>query len=163
MELAQEPLSSESHSRMETPHAVRRFSGQIALPAEDQWPGNEGPFYHSRGIHPNEVEPMPENAPQMANAMLEALAHHNCRQSEARDRQEYQRQQDNTESLMADFPSPMLVDQDEPTDLEGLGTTVAPQPSSSMTTVPSPSSSTTLALAKKKISIEEYNHRKAVE
>ena len=57
---------------------------------EDQQPGNEGLFYHSRGIHPNEVEPTLENAPLVANAMLEALAHHNHRQSEAQDCQEYQ-------------------------------------------------------------------------
>ena len=117
---------------------------------EDQQPGNEGPFYHSRGIHPNEVKPMPENAPQVANAMLEALAHHNRRQSEARDRQEYQWQQDNTESPLANFPSPMPVDQDEPTDLEGLeGATMAPQPSSSATTAPSLSSSAKSVPAKK--------------
>ena len=86
--------------------------------------------------------------------MLEALAHHNHQQSEARDHQEYQRQQDNTESPMADFPSPMPVDWDEPTDLEGLeGATVVPPPSSSATSVP----------AKKKISIEQYNHHKAAE
>ena len=131
---------------------------------EDQQPGNEGPFYRSRGICPNEVKPTPENAPQVANAMLEALAHHNCWQSEARDRQEYQQQQDNTESPMADFPSPMPVDWDEPMDLEGLeGATAALQPSSSATMVPPPSSSATLAPAKKKISIEEYNCHKAVE
>ena len=131
---------------------------------EDQRPGNEGLFYCSRGICPNEVEPTPENAPQVANTMLEALAHHNHWQSEARDRQEYQRQQDNTESPMADFPSPTPVDQDEPTDLGGLeGATVALQLSSSATTVPPLSSSATLAPAKKKISIEEYNRCKAVE
>ena len=97
--------------------------------------------------------------------MLEALAHHNCQQSEARDHREYQRQQDNTESLMADFPSPTPVDQDEPTDLEGLeGATVAPQPSRSATMAPPPSSSATSVPAKKKIiSIEEYNHCKAAE
>ena len=95
--------------------------------------------------------------------MLEALACHNCRQSEARDHQEYQRQQDNTESLMADFPSPMPIDRDEPMDLEGLeGATVAPQ--SSNPTASPPSSSATSAPAKKKvISIEEYNRRKAAE
>ena len=97
--------------------------------------------------------------------MLEALAHHNHQQSEARDCQEYQQQQDNTESPMADFPSPMPVDQDEPMDLEGLeGATVALQPSSPATTAPPLSSSTTLAPAKKKvISIEEYNRCKALE
>ena len=97
--------------------------------------------------------------------MLEALAHHNCSQSEARDRQEYQWQQDNTESLKADFPSPMPVDQDEPMDLEGLeGATAALQPSSPTTMVPSPSSSTTSVPTKNKvISIEEYNCHKAAE
>ena len=132
---------------------------------EDEWPSNEGPFYCSRGIHPNEIEPTPENAPQVANAMLEALAHHNCQQSEARDCQEYQQQQDNTKSPMADFPSPMPIDWDEPMDLEGLeGTTAAPQSSNPATTVPPPSSSATLAPARKKvISIEEYKHCKAVE
>ena len=131
---------------------------------EDQWPSNKGPFYCSRGIRPNEVEPTPENAPLVANARLEALAHHNHWQSEARDHQEYQRQQDNTESPMADFPSPMPVDQDEPMEWEGLeGATVAPSPSSSATTVPPPSTSATSAPAKKKISIQEYNCCKAVE
>ena len=96
--------------------------------------------------------------------MLQALAHHNRQQSEARDHQEYQQQQDNTESPMADFPSPTPVDQDEPTDLEGLeGATVALQLSSSATTAPPPSSSATSVPAKKKISIEEYNRCKAVE
>ena len=100
----------------------------------------------------------------MANAMLEVLAHHNRQQSEARDRQEYQRQQDNSESPMADFPSPTPVDRDEPTDLEGLeGTTTAPSPSSSATMVPPPSSSAVPAPVKKKISIQEYNSRKAAE
>ena len=132
---------------------------------EDEQPGNEGPFYRSRGIHHNEIEPTPENAPKVANTMLKALAHHNRQQSEARDCQEYQRQQDNTESPMADFPSPMPVDQDKPMDLEGLeGATAALQSSSPTTTAPPPSSSATLVPAKKKvISIEEYNHCKAAE
>ena len=131
---------------------------------EDEPPSNEGPFYCSRGICPNEVEPTLENAPQVANTMLEALAHHNRQQSEARDHQEYQRQQDNTESPMADFPSPMPVDQDKPMDLEGLeGTTMAPSPSSSATTVPPLSGSTAPVPTKKKISIQEYNCRKAPE
>ena len=97
--------------------------------------------------------------------MQEALAHHNRWQSEARDHQEYQRQQDNTESPMADFPSPTPVDRDEPMDLEGLeGAMVAPQLSSSATTVPPPSSSATSVPVKKKIiSIEEYNCCKAAE
>ena len=97
--------------------------------------------------------------------MLEALAHHNHQQSEARDCQEYQQQQDNTESPMADFPSPMPIDRDEPMDLEGLeGATAAPQSSNPATTVPPPSSSATSVPAKKKvISIEEYNCHKAAE
>ena len=97
--------------------------------------------------------------------MLEALAHHNHHQSEARDYQEYQWQQDNTKSLMADFPSPMLIDRDEPMDLEGLeGTTVALQSSNPTTTAPPLSSSATSVPAKKKvISIEEYNCCKAAE
>ena len=131
---------------------------------EDQWPSNEGPFYYSRDICPNEVEPTPENAPHVANAMLEVLAHHNRRQSKARDWQEYQQHQDNTESPMADFPSPTPVDQDEPMNLEGLeGATIAPPPSSSTTTAPSPSSSAMSVPAKKKISIQEYNCHKAAE
>ena len=96
--------------------------------------------------------------------MLEALACHNLWQLEARDHQEYQQQQDNTESLMADFPSPTPVDWDEPTDLEGLeGAMAAPLLSSSATTVPPPSRSAAVAPVKKKISIEEYNRRKAAE
>ena len=131
----------------------------------DGQPGNEGPFYHSRGIHPCEIEPVLENTPQVANAMLEALAQHNRQQSEARDCQEYQRQQDITESPMADFPSPTSIDRDEPTDLEGLeGATVAPQSSSPAITAHPPSSSTASVPAKKKaISIEEYSLRKAAE
>ena len=90
----------------------------------------------------------------MPNTMLEALAHHNHRQTEARDHQEYQPQQDNTESPIADFPSPTPVDRDEPMNLDGLeGATTAPPLSGSATSVP----------PKKKISIQEYNHHKAAE
>ena len=66
---------------------------------------------------------------------------------------------------MADFPSPMPIDQDEPMDLEGLeGTAVALQSSNPTTMAPPLSSSTTSAPAKKKvILIEEYNHHKATE
>ena len=160
MELAQEPLSSGSHGGMETSAAAQGSLDRLPFLHfyEDQQPGNEGPFYCSRGIHPNEIEPTLENAHQVANAMLEALAHHNRWQSEARDCQEYQWQQDNTESPMVDFPSPMPVDWDEPKDLEGLkSATAALQLSSSTTMVPSPSSSATSAPVKKKIiSIEEY-------
>ena len=93
---------------------------------KDQWPSNEGPFYCNRGICP-EIEPTPEDAPHVANTMLEALACHNCWQTEARDHQEYQWWQDNTESPITNFPSPTLVDQEEPTDLGGLeGATTVP-------------------------------------
>ena len=145
----------------------RGFLDRLPFPHsyEDERPGNEGPFYCRKGICPHEMEPTLENTPQVANAMLEALARHNCQQSEARDHQEYQQQQDNTESPMADFPLPTPIDWNEPTDLEGLeGTTVALQSASPATTASPPSSSATLAPVKKKaISIEEYNHCKAEE
>ena len=66
---------------------------------------------------------------------------------------------------MANFPSPVPIDRDEPMELEGLeGATVAPQSPNPTTTVPPLSSSATPILAKKKvISIEEYNHYKATE
>ena len=83
-------------------------------PYEDQRLGNEGPFYHSKGVCP-QIEPTPEDAPWIANSMLEALAHHNRWQSEARDCQEYQRQQDNNSSPMADFPSLTPADQEATT------------------------------------------------
>ena len=132
---------------------------------EDERPGNKGPFYCSKGIHPREIEPTLENSPQVANAMLEAPAQHNRRQSEARDRQEYQWQQDNTESPMANFPSATPIDQDKPTDLEGLeGATAALQSASPATTVPPPSSfAMSVPVKKKAISIEEYNRHKATE
>ena len=127
---------------------------------EDQCSGNKGPFYRSRGIHPNEVKRTLENAPQVANAMLKALVRHNRRESEARDCQEYQWQQDNMESPMANFPSPMPVDRDKQQVWKAWR---VPPPSSSATTVPPPSSSATMVPAKKKISIQEYNRCKAVE
>ena len=140
---------------METPHPAWWFFGHIALCLyEDQQPSNEDPFYRNRGIHPDKVEPTPENAPHVANAMLEALAHHNHQQTKARDCQEYQRQQDNTESPIANYPSPTPVDRDERMNLDGLeGATAAPPPSSSATSAP----------PKKKISIQEYKHHKAAE
>ena len=56
------------------------------------------------------------------------------------------------------------MDQDEPTNLDGLeGTTAAPPPSSSATSVPLLSSSTMSAPPKKKISIQEYNCHNATE
>ena len=131
---------------------------------EDQQSSNEGPFYCSRGICPNEVKPTLENAPCVANAMLEVLACHNHRQSKARDCQEYQQQQDNTESPITNFPLPTPVDQDKPMDLGGLeGATTAPSPFSSTTMVPPLSSSAVPVPAKKKISIQEYNRHKAAE
>ena len=110
---------------------------------KDQRPGNEGPFYCSNGIHP-QIEPTPEDAPWIANSMLEVLAHHDRQQSEARDCQEYQRQQDNTSSLMVDFPLPTPVDQEA-------------------TTIPGHSEGTTVAAApaKKKITVQEYHHHQA--
>ena len=109
---------------------------------KDEQPSNEGPFDRSKGIRPHEIEPTPENTPQVANTKLEALGRHKRLQSEARDHQEYQRQQDNTESSMANFPSPTPIDQDEPTDLEGLeGATAALQTATPTTTVPPPEES----------------------
>ena len=90
---------------------------------EDQQPGNKGPFYQNRGIRPEE-----EPVPCIANATLEVLAQHNHQQAEARDRQKYQWQQDNTESLVADFPSFTLVEREEPMNLEGLEATTAAPP-----------------------------------
>ena len=87
--------------------------------------------------------------------MLEALAHHHHRQTEARDCQEYQWQQDNTDSPIADFPSPMPVDREDPTDLDSLeGTTATPPPSSP---------ATSMAPLKKKITIQEYHPHKTAE
>ena len=88
---------------------------------EDKRPGNECPFYPSKGIHP-QIKPTPENSPQIANSMLEPLACHDRCQSEARDCQEYQWQQDNTSSPMADFPSLAPADREAttiPDSLEG--------------------------------------------
>ena len=50
---------------------------QIPFPClyKDQRLGNEGPFYCSKDIRPP-IEPTPEDAPRIANSMLEALAHH---------------------------------------------------------------------------------------
>ena len=81
-----------------------------------------------------DVEIRPDNAPHIANVMIEALAQHNHWHKEARDHQEYQRQQDGTASPRAAFPPPRIADQDvttelDPTLLEGVeGTTAAPEP-----------------------------------
>ena len=79
--------------------------------------------------------------------MIEALPHHDRRQSEARDLQEYLRQQNNTSSPIADFPSlawtncEVITIQDSPKDA-----TVAAQ-----------------ALPTKKITVEEYQCCKVLE
>ena len=112
---------------------------------EDQRPGNKGPFYHSKGICP-QIKPMLEDALQIANSMLEALAHHDWWQSEARDRQEYQQQQDNTSSPMADFSSLTPADREATTTPDSLeGTIVA------------------AVTAKKKVTVQEYHCHKATE
>ena len=106
---------------------------------KDQRPGNEGPFYHSKGVR-LQIEPTPEDTPCIANSMLESLAHHDWQQSEARDCQEYQWQQDNTSSPMADFPSPTSVGREATSAPDCLeGTTVAAVP------------------VKKKIKVQEYH------
>ena len=98
-----------------------------------------------------DVEVKPENAPCIANVMIEALAQHDCQQREARDRQEYLRQQDNTASPGAAFPPLQHVE----------GTKAAPEPSSSSMTS-GQSGSTVPLLEKKKITLDEYHHHKAV-
>ena len=125
-------IHSGSLDRIPFPHSYK-----------DQRLGNEGPFYRSKGICP-QIEPMPEDTPRIANSMLEVLARHDRQQSKARDRQEYQRQQDNTNSLMADFPSLTPADQEA-------------------TTIPDCSEGMTVAavLAKKKITVQEYHRHQA--
>ena len=62
--------------------------------------------------------------------MIEALCHHDQRQSEARDRQEYLRQQDNTSSPIADFLSLVQTNQEAtaiPDNTEGTAA-AAPAP-----------------------------------
>ena len=114
-----------------------------------------------------DVEIRPENAPCIANVMIEALAWHNHQQKEARDHQEYQQQQDSTALPRAAFPLPRTMDWDvttelDPTLLEGVeGTTAAPEPSSS-TTAFEQSESTVPIPEKKKITLDEYNHCKAL-
>ena len=156
----------------ETWHHLKIHSGDIdRMPYlrsyEDQHPGNECVFYRNRGATMEDVEILPENVPCIANVMIEALAQHNCWQKEARDCQEYQRQQDSTASPRAAFLLPRTADQDvttelDPTLLEGVeGAMAAPEPSSS-TTASKPSESTVPVLEKKKITLDEYNHCKAL-
>ena len=114
-----------------------------------------------------DVEIRPENAPCIANVMIEALAWHDRWQREARDHQEYQQQLDSTDLPGVAFPLPRTADQDvttelDPALLEGVvGTTAAPE-SSNSTTASELSESTVPVLEKKKITLDEYNHRKAL-
>ena len=114
-----------------------------------------------------DVEIQPKNAPCIANVMIEALAQHDCRQREARDRQEYQWQLDSTDLPGVAFLPPRTTDRDvttelDPTLLEGVvGTTAAPEPLSS-TTASEPSESTAPVPEKKKITLDKYNRRKAL-
>ena len=84
-----------------------------------------------------DVEIRPENAPHIANVMIEALAQHDHWQREARDCQEYQQQLDSTDLPGVAFPPPRTADQDvttelDPALLEGVvGTTAALEPSNS--------------------------------
>ena len=135
---------------------------------EDQCPGNECMFYRNRGATMEDVQIRPENAPCIANVMIEALAWHDHWQREARDRQEYQQQLDSTDLPGIAFPPLSTMDQDvttelDPTLLEGVvGTTAAPEPSSS-TTASEPSESTVPIPEKKKITLDKYNRHKAPE
>ena len=116
---------------------------------EDQHPGNECVFYRNWGATIEDVEIRPENAPRIANVMIEALAWHNCWQKEARDCQEYQRQLDSTALPGATFPLPRAVDRDVITELDsallgGVEGATADIPE------------------KKKITLDEYNCCKAL-
>ena len=119
------------------------------------------------GSYHGDVEIWPENTPRIANVMIEALARQDHRQREARDRQEYQRQLDSTDLPGVTFLLPRTVDQNvttelDPALLEGVvGATAAPEPLSS-TTVSEVSESTAPIPEKKKITLDEYNHHKAL-
>ena len=114
-----------------------------------------------------DIKIRPENAPCIANVMIEALAWHDRQQREARDCQEYQQQLDSTDFPGVAFPPPRTVDRDvttglDPALLEGVvGATAAPEPSSS-TMASEPSESTVPVPEKKKITLDEYNRRKAL-
>ena len=113
-----------------------------------------------------DVEIQPENAPCIANVMIEALAQHDRWQREARDRQDYQRQLDSTDLPGVAFLPPRNTDRDvttelDPTPLEGVvGAMAAPEPSSSTTASEPPES--TAPVPEKKITLDEYNRRKAL-
>ena len=155
----------------ETWHHLKTHSGDIdRLPYlrsyEDQCPGNECVFYRNLGAAMEDVEIRPENAPCIANVMIEALTRHDRRQREARDCQEYLWQQDNTASPGATFPPLRTVDRYATTALDPMlevveGATAAPEPSSS-TRTSGQSESTVPALEKKKITLDEYHRCKAV-
>ena len=114
-----------------------------------------------------DVEIRPKNAPHIPNMMIEALAQHDRQQREARDHQEYQQQLDSTDLPGFTFLPPRTADRDvttelDPTLLEGVeGTTAAPE-SSSFTMVSKPSESRVPIPEKKKITLDEYNHHKAL-
>ena len=124
-------------------------------------------FYRNRAATMEDVEIWPENAPHITNVMIEALARHDCWQREARDCQEYQWQLDSTDLPGVAFPPPRTADRDvttelDPTLLEGVvGTTAAPEPSNS-TMASKLSESTAPTPEKKKITLDEYNRRKAL-
>ena len=156
----------------DTWHHLKIHSGDIDhLPYprsyEDQCPGNECMFYRNWGATMEDVKIRPENAPRIANMMIEALAQHDHWQREARDCQEYQQQLDSTNLPRVAFPPPRTTDWDvttelDPTLLEGVvGATAAPEPLSS-TMASEPSESTVPVPEKKKITLDKYNHHKAL-
>ena len=114
-----------------------------------------------------DVEIWPENTPGIANVMIEALARHDHWQREARDCQEYQWQLDRMDSPGVTFLSPRTMDRDvttelDPALLEGVvGATAAPEPSNS-TKASEPLESTAPVPEKKKITLDKYNHHKAL-
>ena len=113
---------------------------------EDQRPGNEGLFYQRSGFHPP-IEPTLEAAPLIANTMIEALHHHDQRQSEGRDHQEYLQQQDNTSLPIVDFQSLARTDRKVIT----------------ITDSPEGAAAAAKPLTTKKITFKEYQHLKALE
>ena len=156
----------------ETWHHLKIHSGDIdRLPYpqsyEDQHPGNECVFYRNRGATMEDVKIRPKNAPCIANVMIEALAQHNCQQREARDCQEYQQQLDSTDLPGVAFLLPRTTDRDvttelDPALLEGVvGATAAPEPLSPTTASELPESTVPI-WEKKKITLDEYNHCKAL-
>ena len=156
----------------ETWHHLKIHSGDkdhLLYPRsyEDERPGNKCMFYRNWGATMEDVEIWPENAPCIANVMIEALAQHDRQQIEARDHQEYQRQLDSTDLPGVAFLPPRTTDRDvttelDPTLLEGVvGTTAAPEPLSPTTASKSPKSTAPVP-EKKKITLDEYNPRKAL-